>query len=61
MMMNVLVVDVGGTNVKILATGHEVPRKFPSGARRQKISVYCFHHTQERRSQKDRTCEAVRS
>ena len=29
--MNVLVVDVGGTNVKILATGHEVPRKFPSG------------------------------
>ena len=30
-MMNVLVVDVGGTNVKILATGHETPRKFPSG------------------------------
>ena len=29
--MNVLVVDVGGTNVKILATGHETPRKFPSG------------------------------
>jgi polyphosphate glucokinase len=29
-MMNVLVVDVGGTNVKILATGHETPRKFPS-------------------------------
>jgi len=29
--MNVLVVDVGGTNVKILATGHEEPRKFPSG------------------------------
>src|SRR5580704_10561538 len=29
--MNILVVDVGGTNVKILATGHEEPRKFPSG------------------------------
>jgi polyphosphate glucokinase len=29
--MNVLVVDVGGTSVKILATGHEEPRKFPSG------------------------------
>jgi hypothetical protein len=27
----VLVVDVGGTNVKILATGHQVPRKIPSG------------------------------
>ena len=30
--MKVLVVDVGGTNVKILATGQEAPRKFPSGA-----------------------------
>src|ERR1700720_3943462 len=30
-MMNVLVVDVGGTNVKILATGQELARKFPSG------------------------------
>jgi polyphosphate glucokinase len=29
--MNILVVDVGGTSVKILATGHEAPRKFPSG------------------------------
>jgi polyphosphate glucokinase len=29
--MNVLVVDVGGTNVKILATGQGEPRKFPSG------------------------------
>jgi polyphosphate glucokinase len=29
--MNVLVVDVGGTNVKILATGHEESRKFSSG------------------------------
>jgi len=29
--MNTLVVDVGGTSVKILATGHEEPRKFPSG------------------------------
>jgi predicted NBD/HSP70 family sugar kinase len=29
--MNILVVDVGGTNVKILATGHEEPRRFPSG------------------------------
>jgi polyphosphate glucokinase len=29
--MNVLVVDVGGTNVKVLATGQKMPRKFPSG------------------------------
>ena len=29
--MNVLVVDVGGTNVKILATGQNELRKFPSG------------------------------
>jgi len=29
--MNVLAVDIGGTNVKILATGQDTPRKFPSG------------------------------
>src|SRR6476646_9158095 len=29
--MNVLVVDVGGTSVKILATGQKEPRTFPSG------------------------------
>jgi polyphosphate glucokinase len=29
--VNVLVVDVGGSNVKILATGQDKPRKFPSG------------------------------
>jgi len=29
--MHVLVVDVGGTNVKILATGHKEPRTFASG------------------------------
>jgi len=29
--MRVLVVDIGGTNVKILATGENEPRKFPSG------------------------------
>lgn len=29
--MNVLVVDVGGTNVKVLATGETEPRKFASG------------------------------
>lgn len=29
--MNILVVDVGGTNVKILATGQDEPRKFSSG------------------------------
>ena len=30
--MQILVVDVGGTHVKILATGQESPRKFVSGA-----------------------------
>jgi len=29
--VNILVVDVGGTNVKILVTGQSEPRKFPSG------------------------------
>ena len=29
--MNVLAVDIGGTNVKILASGESEPRKFPSG------------------------------
>lgn len=28
---NVLVIDVGGTNVKVLATGQAEPRRFPSG------------------------------
>src|SRR5438105_2230912 len=29
--MNVLVIDVGGSHVKLLATGHSEPRKFDSG------------------------------
>jgi len=29
--VNVLAVDIGGTNVKILASGESEPRKFPSG------------------------------
>jgi predicted NBD/HSP70 family sugar kinase len=29
--MNALVIDIGGTNVKILATGQTEPRKLPSG------------------------------
>lgn len=29
--MDVLVIDIGGTNIKILATGQKEPRKFPSG------------------------------
>jgi polyphosphate glucokinase len=29
--MKILVIDIGGTNVKVLATGQEAPRKFPSG------------------------------
>jgi polyphosphate glucokinase len=29
--MNVLTIDIGGTNIKILATGQQEPRKFPSG------------------------------
>ena len=31
--MKVLVVDIGGTHVKILASGHKEHRKFPSGPR----------------------------
>src|ERR1700751_1387480 len=29
--MNVLVVDIGGTHVKVLASGHKVHREFDSG------------------------------
>jgi polyphosphate glucokinase len=29
--VNVLVIDIGGTGVKLLATGRDAPRKFPSG------------------------------
>src|SRR5438093_1197963 len=29
--MNVLVIDIGGTHVKVLATGHDVSREFDSG------------------------------
>src|SRR5207248_663564 len=29
--MKILVIDIGGTNIKILATGQEIPRKFASG------------------------------
>jgi polyphosphate glucokinase len=29
--VNILSIDIGGSNVKTLATGHRVPRKFPSG------------------------------
>lgn len=29
--MNILAIDIGGTNVKFLASGHDSPRKFPSG------------------------------
>jgi len=29
--MKVLVIDIGGTNVKMLASGQDTPRKFPSG------------------------------
>ncbi len=30
--MKILVIDVGGTNVKVLATGQQAPRKIPSGS-----------------------------
>ena len=29
--MDVLTIDIGGTNIKILATGEREPRKFPWG------------------------------
>src|SRR5437762_9625640 len=29
--MKVLVIDIGGTNVKMLASGQDIPRRFPSG------------------------------
>ena len=29
--MKILVIDIGGNNVKLLASGHRVPRKVPSG------------------------------
>jgi polyphosphate glucokinase len=29
--MNVLMIDIGGTNVKVMVSGREEMRKFPSG------------------------------
>src|SRR3954452_17340750 len=29
--LKILVIDIGGTNVKVLATGHKERRRFPSG------------------------------
>ena len=29
--MKILVIDIGGTNIKMLASGQDIPRKFPSG------------------------------
>ena len=29
--MNILVIDIGGTHVKLLATGQDLPRQFDSG------------------------------
>ena len=29
--MNVLVIDIGGTHLKVLTTGEQEPRKFDSG------------------------------
>lgn len=37
--MKVLVIDVGGTNVKMLASGHETPRRFPSGKRMMPLDM----------------------
>ncbi len=40
--MNVLVIDIGGTQVKLLATGHDQPREFVSGPKltpRRLVSV----------------------
>ena len=31
--MKILVIDVGGTNIKVLASGHRTPIKIPSGPR----------------------------
>jgi hypothetical protein len=31
--MNALVIDVGGTNVKVIATGRKQPIKIPSGSK----------------------------
>jgi hypothetical protein len=31
LIMNVLVIDIGGTNVKVLATGQDAHREFDSG------------------------------
>ena len=37
--MKVLVVDIGGTNVKVLVTGHDESRRFPSGPKMKPIQM----------------------
>ena len=40
-MKNILVIDVGGTHVKILATGQREPRKFDSGPKLNAEAAWC--------------------
>jgi polyphosphate glucokinase len=37
--MKVLVIDIGGTNVKMLASGQDIPRKFPSGKKMTPLAM----------------------
>jgi len=53
--MKVLVIDIGGTNVKMLASGQEIPRKFPSG--KEMIPLQMVHGVQD--ATKDWEYEAV--
>jgi polyphosphate glucokinase len=42
--MKILVIDVGGTNIKVIATGHRTRVKFPSGPKmtaRQMVAAVC--------------------
>jgi polyphosphate glucokinase len=42
--MKVLVIDIGGTNVKMLASGQDTPRRFPSGKKMTPLQMVSGVH-----------------
>lgn len=53
--MKVLVIDIGGTNIKMLASGQDIPRKFPSGKKMTPLNM--VHSVQD--ATKDWEYEAI--
>src|SRR2546421_7227939 len=57
--LNVLVVDVGGTHIKVLATGQTEPREFRSGPTMTPKRMRSEEHTSELQSRSDLVCRLL--